>query len=97
MAKELSDKLINDWQMLMSGFKQIAEKVPTWDVSVSKDKSVIINQKWSIICHFINFEYIEVRLSFKDDEIMTLRHIGNKYKTTILIVLEFINHNKDLK
>lgn len=81
----------------MTGFKQIAEKIPSWDVKVSKDKEVVINKKWKIICHFINYEYIEAKLSYKDDEVMTLKHIGTKYSTTVSIVLEFINHNKDLK
>ena len=92
MAKELSDKLINDWQRLMSGFKIIAEKVPSWKVRVTPEKHIKINNDWDIICHFINFEYIEVRLSFKGDEVMTLKHI-KKYSTTVSIVLEFINRS----
>lgn len=42
MAKELSDKLINDWQLLMSGFKQIAEKVPSLKVKVTPDVSIVL-------------------------------------------------------
>lgn len=92
MAKELSDKLIKDWQLLMSGFKQIAEKVPSWEVKVTPDKHIKINNDWDIICHFINFEYIEVKLSLKGDEVMTLKHL-EKYSTTVSIVLEYINRS----
>ena len=90
MAKDISKELINEWQLLMSGFKQIANQVPKWNVKVNKDKHVIINNEWDIICHFINFEYIEVKLSLKGDEIMTLKHITKK-STTVSIVLEYIN------
>lgn len=96
MAKELSDELIKDWQSLMTGFKQISSKVPSWSVKVNHGKEVIINKNWSIICHFINYKYIEAKLSFKGDEVMTVKHIS-KYSTTVSIVLEFINWNKDLK
>ncbi len=95
MEKELSDKLINDWQLLMSGFKQIAKKVPSWKVEVTHDKHIKINKDWDIICYFINFDYIEVRLSFKDDEVMTLKHIKkyNNYTTTVNTVLDYIKRN----
>lgn len=90
MAKELSDELINDWQMLMSGFKQVAGKFSNWKVRVARNKHIKINEDWDIICGFINFKYIEVTLTHKKDVIMTLRHLES-YGTTIGIVLEYIN------
>lgn len=92
MAKELSDQLINDWQMLMSGFKHVAAQVSSWKVKVTPKKHIEINKDWDIICHFINHEYIEVILSFKQEEVMTLKHIKD-YQTTIITVLEFIERN----
>lgn len=96
MARELSDELIKEWQVLMTGFKQISLKVPSWKVKVNESKEIIINKDWCIICHFINFEYIEVKLSFKGDDVMTLKHIS-RYGITVGTVLEFINQNRDLK
>ena len=92
MEKELSDKLKNDGQILMSGFKKIAKALPNWKVKEMPDKHIIINDHWDIICYFINFEHIEVILSFQGDEIMTLKHL-EKYSTTVSIVLEYINRS----
>ena len=89
MGKKLSNNLIDDWQKLMSGFKSVALMVPNWKVEVTTDNHIKINGDWDIVCHFINFEYIEVTLSFKNNEIMTLRHC-NKYSTTVSSVLEYI-------
>ena len=94
MAKELSDELIKDWQYLMSGFKNIAKKVPVWEVKVKEDMHITINKKWDIICHFINWEYVEVKLKLNGDEIMTLKHTGKNYHHTVATVLDYINRYK---
>lgn len=95
MAKEreLSTEIINDWQMLMSGILQGAQRQPTlFKVKVRPDKTIEINSA-SVICHFINFKYIEAIVSInEDDQVLKIRHFKS-YADTINIILNFINKN----
>lgn len=88
---ELKDSLINDWQMIMSGIKQFGEKNPMFKVKVQPDKRIIIN-KYKVICHFINNEYVEAKVSYKEDDYLTVRHVKS-YANTINIILNFIHLN----
>jgi hypothetical protein len=88
---ELKDSLIRDWQMLMSGIKQIAQKVPEFKVKVQPDKIIVIN-KYKVICHFINNEYVEAKVSFKDEDYLTVRHVKS-HASTVETILTFIRNN----
>jgi hypothetical protein len=45
-----------------------------------------------VICHFINNEYVEAKVSYKDDDYLTVRHVKS-YANTINIILSFIHLN----
>ena len=87
----VKEHLIKDWQMLMSGIKQIAQKVPDFKVKVQPDKVITIN-KYKVICHFINNEYVEAKVSFKDEDYLTVRHV-NSHASTVETILSFIQNN----
>lgn len=88
---EVKDSLIKDWQMLMSGIKQIAQKVPEFKVKVQQDKHIVIN-KYKVICHFINNEYIQAKVSYKGEDYLTVRHVKS-HSSTVTTVLTFIQDN----
>jgi hypothetical protein len=88
---ELKDNLIDDWQMLMSGIKQAAQKDHKFQVKVQPDKRIVIN-KYKVICHFINNKYVEAKVSYNDDDYLTVRHVKS-YQNTINIILNFIYLN----
>ncbi|KGO88405.1 hypothetical protein Q765_00365 [Flavobacterium rivuli WB 3.3-2 = DSM 21788] len=90
--KDPKPELIKDWEMLMSGIKQTAQKQPGWLVKVRTDKYIIINKDWQVICHFINDKYVEATVSFKGEDYLKVRHV-KYYTTTINIVLNYINLN----
>lgn len=88
----IKKSLIKDWQMLMQGMKTIASEYPVFEVKVTKDSHIIINNDWDIICHFINNEYVEAKLSFKGETVLQVRHL-KKYHATACAVLQFIEDN----
>lgn len=88
----IKENLITDWQNLMSGFKGIGSAVPSWNVEVKKNKHIVINKHWDIICHFINNEYVEAVLSYKGETYLTVRHF-KKFSATVTTILEYINLN----
>jgi len=87
----IKENLINDWQMLMSGIKQISLKVPEFKVKVLPDKTISIN-KYKVICHFINNEFVEAKVIYKDEDYLTVRHIKS-HASTVETVLTFIRNN----
>ncbi|GGB82789.1 hypothetical protein GCM10007424_23530 [Flavobacterium suaedae] len=89
---ELKDELITDWETIMSGIKQTASKVPGWKVKVLKDKHIVINKDWKVICHFINNQFVEAVVSYQDEDYLTVRHV-KLYTVTINIVLNYIKMN----
>jgi len=88
---KLKENLIEDWQMLMTGIKQIALKVPEFKVKVKADKTIVINQ-YEVICHFINNKYVEAKVSFKDEDYLSVRHVKS-YSATVETILSFIRNN----
>ncbi|MWB92962.1 hypothetical protein GON26_01180 [Flavobacterium sp. GA093] len=88
---KIKEDLITDWQMLMSGIKQIAQKVPEFKVKVLPDKKIIIN-KYEVICHFINNEYVEAKVSFKNEDYLSVRHVKS-HASTVETILTFIRNN----
>lgn len=87
----VKEKLIEQWQMLMTGIKQIALKVPEFKVRVQPDKKIVIN-KYKVICHFINNEYVEVKVSYNDEDYLMVRHVSD-FASTVATVLDFIRNN----
>ncbi|PXY44501.1 hypothetical protein [Flavobacterium hydrophilum] len=88
----IKKSLKKDWLMLMGGMKDIASKYPIFKVEVTKESHIIINKDWDIICHFINNEYVEVVLTYKNEPCMTVRHLQS-YSATASAVLQFIEDN----
>lgn len=88
---KLKPKLIKEWQMLMSYIEHIALKAPDFKVKVQPDKKIVIN-KYKVICHFINNEYVEVKVSFNDDDYLMVRHVSD-FASTVETVLTFIRNN----
>lgn len=88
---KIKENLINDWQLLMSGIKQIALKVPEFKVKVKPDKTIVIN-KYNVVCHFINNEYVEAKVSIKDEDYLTVRHVQS-HAATVETILSFIKNN----
>ncbi|QSW90724.1 hypothetical protein J0383_07910 [Flavobacterium endoglycinae] len=87
----VKEKLIEQWQILMTGIKQIALKVPEFKVKVQTNKVISIN-KYNVICHFINNEYVEVKVSYNDEDYLTVRHVSD-FAVTTATVLDYIRNN----
>jgi hypothetical protein len=89
---ELKENLIRDWGVIMTHIKKIAKAYPKFKVTVNPEKEIIINKDWKCIVHFINNEYVEAKVFFKDDEYLSVRHLES-YQATVESVLFFIDSN----
>jgi hypothetical protein len=88
---KISDELEKEWNQLMIGLTKcfIAQK---WNVKVDSSMNIIVNEDWSVITHIINGKILRVRVSFKGNECLEVRHL-TKRDYTAFIVANFISLN----
>jgi hypothetical protein len=87
----IKPQLQKDWQLLMQGMETVAKRFFKSKNVIIKDSHIIIHKDWDIASHFINNEYLEVSLSYRGENCLTVKHLIS-YTATTCAVLEFINN-----